>query len=222
MEGKNARIAAIFETALLYCSSQAIVSLVLILASKLSLFELSNNIMPLWRSNPYLTLPYLAAICAGMVLIPLLWESRFRKITLREIGFRMPAMSRGSIILAVLIFIFFLFYSFLLPGYQKQRSLPGTQMIFYYAIAWFVVAFAEEVLYRGILQRRLSILIGKPAGIMIAALIFAVLGHLTTPLSDNLILRFPFGLILGYFYQRSSSLAVPIAMHWMFNMIQAV
>lgn len=85
--------------------------------------------------------------------------------------------------------------------------------VIYLSAAWLFVAFGEELLYRGVIQRRLTVLFGRYWGLVLASILFAFLDHPKTPFIDNLILRLPFGLILGYLYLRGNSLIVPIGLH---------
>jgi membrane protease YdiL (CAAX protease family) len=89
-------------------------------------------------------------------------------------------------------------------------------------LGWFLIVLGEEVLYRGIIQRRLSVVFGKYTGWLLASAIFAFIGHPQSSLIDNIILRLPFGLILGYLYFRSQSLLFPIVLHWVYNCLFAL
>jgi membrane protease YdiL (CAAX protease family) len=57
--------------------------------------------------------------------------------------------------------------------------------------------------------------------LILAAAVFALVGHARVPVLDGGMLRLPFGLILGYVYLRSNSLLMPIIMHWWFNVLFA-
>jgi len=76
-----------------------------------------------------------------------------------------------------------------------------------------IAAVCEEALFRGFLLRGLKRVIGGDAAIIVSAALFA-LGH------DSYLALLPifsFGLILGYVYDRTGSLWVPIGFHAAFN-----
>ncbi len=209
------------ETAFLYLLSCVVIYYILLLSSKINLFDLSNRTSGLWRINPFLTLPYLIAIFSGMVVIPLVWERVVRRIDFREMGFAIPRHLVREVIYGVLLLFLFVAYSYVLLLKQNEHLSFTPYMTASVCIPWLFVAFGEEVLYRGIIQRRLCSLCGKYGGLILASLVFAFLGHFKAPLIDNLILRFPFGLILGYLYLRSRSLLIPVGLHWVFNVLFA-
>jgi len=209
------------ETAFLYLLSCTVIYYTLLLSARINLFDLSNRMSGLWRLNPTLTLPYLIAILSGMVITPLIWEKAVRRIDLREIGFTIPCHLIREIIYGAVFFFLFAAYGYVLLSKQNGLSSLSFYIIISLSIRWLFVAFGEEVLYRGIVQRRLSVLCGKYWGLILASVVFAFIGHPRAPLIDNLVLRLPFGLILGYLYLRSRSLLIPTALHWGFNVLFA-
>lgn len=209
------------ETAFICLLSCAVVYCTLLLSSKINLFELSYKTSHLWRLNPYLTLPYLIAILSGMVITPLVWEKVVRRIDLREMGFTIPCHFVREIIYGAVFFFLFAAYGYVLLSKQNGPSSLSPYITVSLSVCWFFVASGEEVLYRGIIQRRLSTLWGKYWGLILASAIFAFIGHSKAPLIDNFVLRLPFGLTLGYLYLRSQSLLIPIGMHWGFNVLFA-
>jgi membrane protease YdiL (CAAX protease family) len=175
----------------------------------------------LGRWHPYLELPYLLAVLLGMAIGPLVWEKAIRKIEFKEIGFSLPQHFGKEVVFATGLFLLFAAYSYLLLSKRSVFLSWPAYVAMSLCIRWLVVAFGEEILYRGIIQRRLSRIYGKYCGLILASALFAFVGHLQAPLIDNTILRLPFGLILGYSYLRSSSLLIPIVMHWSFNAVFA-
>ncbi|MHC4574216.1 MAG: lysostaphin resistance A-like protein [Planctomycetota bacterium] len=156
-----------------------------------------------------------------MVATPLVWERVIRRIDLIEIGFNIPRHLRRDVICsAVLFLLFVLCCRFVSSKRTGLGSLPPATVV-PLAIGWLLVAFGEEVLYRGVMQRRLCSLWGRYLGLILASVLFAFIGHLDAPWVDNLILRLPFGLILGFSYLRTRSLLIPVAMHWSFNVLFA-
>lgn len=76
-----------------------------------------------------------------------------------------------------------------------------------------LAAVCEEALFRGFLLRGLKRVIGGDAAVIFSAALFA-LGH------DSVMALLPifsFGLVLGYVYDRTGSLWVPIGLHAAFN-----
>ena len=221
LTGAKSKAVYFAETVFLYLLSAAAIHCALLLSAKAGLFDSSNRMFGLWRLNPYLTIPYLSATFLGMVTVPLVWERAVRKVGFTTIGFAAPRnFARESANAAILFFLFvvypYIFSSarnkFMELSYPTMMSLAG---------CWLFVALSEEVLYRGIIQRRLCNLSGKYSGLIFASIVFAFVGHCKAPVMDNLILRLPFGLILGYIYLRTRSLVLPVAMHWGFNVLFA-
>lgn len=219
---RHSKAVCFAETAFLYFLSSAVIYYMLLLSSKTNLFDFCNRMSGLWRLNPYLTLPYLNAVLLGMVITPLVWERAIRKTNFREMGFGIPEHFAGEIIFGAALFSLFVAYSYLLLSKHSDLSSLSPYMIMSLSICGLFAAFGEEVLFRGIVQRRLSAVCGKHIGLILASIVFAFVGHSRAPLIDNLVLRLPFGLILGYLYLRSGSLLVPTGMHWGFNLIFAI
>lgn len=91
--------------------------------------------------------------------------------------------------------------------------------------AMLLVAVAEELLFRGFLFQRLLAAIGVwPAQLVIAALF--LLTHLQNPGMTGVtkwiagVNIFMASLLFGFAYLRSRSLALPIGLHWMANVVQ--
>lgn len=85
------------------------------------------------------------------------------------------------------------------------------------ATYWLVVAAAEEMAFRGILQRRLTRLAGFPAALLLATAAF-VLWH-GIPAWDNVLaIRIASGLALGLLYHGSRGLLPSILCHWTLNL----
>jgi len=82
-------------------------------------------------------------------------------------------------------------------------------------LAGLVVPLAEELAFRGLLQGWLRERYGPTAGILLSALLFAVV-HGIPALIPALLLV---GLLLGWLYERSGSLWPAVAMHGAFNAI---
>lgn len=207
------------ETVFLYLLSCGVIYYTLLLLSRINRFF--NKEPNLWGLNPCLTWPYLVAIFLGMAAAPFAWEKMTRNVNLKEIGFIIPLHFVRESIYGAILFILFVAYNYLFLSEKNNFTNFSLHSIMYISIARFLTASGEEMFYRGIIQRRLSILWGKYRGLILASAIFAFIGHPKAPLIDNLILRLPFGLILGCLYLRTQSLLIPIVMHWWVNILFA-
>ncbi|MBX0292520.1 CPBP family intramembrane metalloprotease [Hymenobacter sp. HSC-4F20] len=81
-----------------------------------------------------------------------------------------------------------------------------------------VPAVSEELFFRGVLQRNLVQWAGQHAGIWLAAAIFSAI-HLQF---QGFIPRFVLGLVLGYLYEWSGNILVPMTAHFTQNAFQLV
>jgi membrane protease YdiL (CAAX protease family) len=221
LSDRKLKLVCFTETAFLYLLSSAVIYCTLLFWSRIDVFGLFSKPSHLWRVNPFLTMPYLIALVLGMAVTPLVWEKTVRSIDFAEMGFTIPRPFVREMICGAVFFLIFVAYTSVLLSRQIGLAGLSGDIILSLSIRWLIIAFGEEVLYRGIIQRRLSDLCGKYCGLVLASLVFAFVGHLMAPPADNLILRLPFGLILGYLYLRSRSLLLPIVMHWGFNVLFA-
>jgi membrane protease YdiL (CAAX protease family) len=88
-----------------------------------------------------------------------------------------------------------------------------------FALTWLIVAGAEEVFFRGMLQRRLTRAVGPTTAIIAVAAVFAFAGHIRADPMVSLTIRLPTGLLFGYLYHRTGSLVPSFAAHWTFNVL---
>ncbi|KAB1196962.1 MULTISPECIES: CPBP family intramembrane glutamic endopeptidase [Haloferax] len=86
----------------------------------------------------------------------------------------------------------------------------------------FVIAPAEELLFRGAVQGRLRETFGPLGAIVLASAIFASL-HAFNFIGGGIVILVPLsalflvGSVFGYVYERTENLAVPIAVHGLYN-----
>lgn len=89
----------------------------------------------------------------------------------------------------------------------------------------FVVPIAEEILFRGFMQRWAVHLLGRFKGIALAAALFAGFHFSTSQGIDNIELMaslFVLGLFLGFLYEKKGTLWAPIGLHITFNAISSM
>jgi membrane protease YdiL (CAAX protease family) len=221
LSDRKLKLACFTETAFLYLLSSAVIHCTLLVWARMDVFGSFSKPSYFWRVNPFLTMPYLIALFLGMAVTPLIWEKTVRSIDFAEMGFTIPRPFVRELISGAAFFLIFIAYTRVLLSKQIELAGLSGDIILSSSVRWLIVAFGEEVLYKGIIQRRLSNLCGKYCGLLLASLVFAFIGHFKAPLVDNLVLRLPFGLILGYLYFRGRSLLIPIGMHWGFNVLFA-
>jgi membrane protease YdiL (CAAX protease family) len=110
------------------------------------------------------------------------------------------------------------FYQLVVEGAGPPSTLPGPVEIYWLmmncAAMILMVAPAEEILFRGLLQNSLDAHYGNIAGLLAASIIFG-LGHLN-PI--NGIVQTLLGIILGLLLQvRGRRLLAPITAHGVYN-----
>jgi len=86
-------------------------------------------------------------------------------------------------------------------------------------IHFFVIALSEEFLIRSVVQQNIKKVAGDFWAIIVAALIFAFIIHLSNAFLDNLVLRLPIGIILGVVVFYARSIWPAVALHFAYNLI---
>ncbi len=218
---KKIKLLALAETIIIFLLSQVAVYIVLLFSLKINLYEFSNNRFPLWRYNSFLTLPYLISTLTGLAIVPIIWEKLIRKTGFKEIGMFIPKPLYKELIYGIALLALFIAYRNIIFTKNIEIFLMPVSIILLMFFSWLIISFSEEILYRGVMQRRMSFLFGQIPGLILASLLFAFAGHIREPFFDNLIYRLPFGIILGFLYLRKQSLFVPILVHCVFNFLCA-
>lgn len=82
------------------------------------------------------------------------------------------------------------------------------------------IALAEEFWCRGVLTRQARTFLRSDTHVLlVTALVFAFVTHLSGSPLDNLLYRFPFGLLVGFIYLKTRSLTWPVTLHLAYNML---
>ena len=109
-------------------------------------------------------------------------------------------------------------------GRADQELLTGnpTMVLVLAVLSFVLIAPAEEYLFRGVIQRRLTQSMRTPAAIGVASLLFVIphaIGYLGGIQAILLLSIVPFSLavILGALYERCNNLSVPILAHGFYN-----
>lgn len=109
-------------------------------------------------------------------------------------------------------------------GRADQELLTGnpTMVLVLAVLSFVIIAPAEEYLFRGIIQRRLTQSLRTPTAIGVASLLFVIphaIGYLGGIQSILLLSIAPFSLavILGALYEKCNNLSVPILAHGLYN-----
>lgn len=216
------------ETAWLYCLSLVTIWLVFLATHPWwgsPWTQVEGEPMPL----PTVTLAQLPwgqwlAVAFGMALVPLAWELLLRRATLLEITGRVGTRATGDILWAVMGtagLLALLAAGLAVTGSRLPAALTSRNALFL-SVHWLLNATGEEVLYRGIIQRRLCRMAGGFWGILPAAALHAFAGHPGAPFVENLWLRFPAAAVFGCLYYWRKTLVAPIAAHWLANMSVSV
>lgn len=112
-------------------------------------------------------------------------------------------------------------------GIQQTATGNPEILLLFIPITLFIIGPAEELLFRGIIQRRLVDRLSLGYGILFASIIFAVAhaGALIASSTSGFVFMMGvyvvLGAILGITYEITKNIVVPIVIHGIFNALQA-
>ena len=184
--------------------SLVLIPLYILLTSSLPWFFLSQELL---LPAVYSTI---LALCA--------WHIYRKNISLRDIGFSRDRVLR-HVLIGVLVGVplgageyFIITPAAAFPTFEiKYLRRDLAYMVFF-------VGLGEELLFRGLVQRDMTNLLGWKWGLLGASLMFGVM-HLTWRSIPELGFTFLAGMLLGYLYYRTRSLTSPIVAHGVANTI---
>lgn len=182
-----------FETILL-CIGMTIVAGFLINIGGLLVLFLPIQNLGVWQ----LVIPAIFMFI-GFIVIPTLIISRL-------IGFKIQVYKKINFI-RFIIYIILIFSITLILNLNIENNLQSL-----------IVATCEEYLFRGILFGLLLSKFGKIKTFIIGSLIFSLLLHLNGNFVENLIIKFPSGILL-YLIADKLGLENSILFHWLHNFV---
>ena len=167
--------------------------------------------LPVWAGQDL----YLAFSSSAKQLLPLLALALVLRISPRSLGIRSGYAKLTAVLLGLTVL-------FGLP-FGLVTVTPLTQVIGLYLIGLFVNALPEELLFRGLLLRRLEVILRHSTNaLVLSALLFNAIHipiaiyHGTPPLIaalDVFSLLYPSGLVWGYLYLRTRSILPGVLWH---------
>ena len=153
---------------------------------------------------------------------------RIRRPTLVDLGVA-AATVLGLLVLAVALPTLIERLGLPLADHSIADSIEAnpTVALVFLPLSVFVVGPAEEFLYRGIIQTRLTSVFDTASAVAVAALIFAVIhffayldpANVPGTIVTVFLLLLPLGAILGGVYEYSGNLVVPALAHGFYNAI---
>ena len=178
------------------------------------IYILITSSLPWFFLNQAYLLPCVYAAIIGICL----WYIYEEKLNLKEIGFKKDKFLKYTL-MGILIGIptGTIEYFILTPA----PAYPTFEFVHIFKdiiCMYFFVALGEELLFRALIQRTLSIAFCTTAGLLSASIMFAIM-HLTWRSVPELVFVFFGGMIFGYLYYKTGSLSAPIATHAMNNII---
>lgn len=178
----------------------------------LPLFRILNNTMPIFFTQTLYVFPFIY----GPIFISMYYLAKHQKFTRQELG-----LSYGKIYLYLPLSIIFglvlgkIEYSIITV--ESMIPVPNMQNILIFSIIMIVfTGFAEELLFRSIIQTRLEQVIGSAGGLVITSLLFGAM-HSGYGTVYEIIFTASAGFFLGYLFQKTRSLIFIAVTHGMIN-----
>jgi membrane protease YdiL (CAAX protease family) len=159
----------------------------------------------------------------SLVIAISLWQVRARDESILDLlGLRLSWRRLAKpLALAAVVGLPTGFTEYLVLQDQIAPPAPSFQLVYLIRDSVYMLAFvglAEELLFRGIIQRDMERLLGRGQGLFLASFLFAIM-HLTWRSVPELAFVFAAGALMGYFYQRTGNLAASVALHAVNNII---
>ncbi len=161
---------------------------------------------------------YLLPAVYSTILALCLWHVYQKKLNFSELGFKRAKWLK-YVLMGIVIGIPVGTAEYLVL--HPAPAFPNFEVVYMLRDLVYMVFFvglAEELLFRGLVQRDLTNALGWKWGITLASLMFAVM-HLTWRSTPEVVFVFFAGLLLGYLYYKTKSLVAPIITHGIGNVM---
>jgi hypothetical protein len=161
---------------------------------------------------------YLLPAVYSIILSLVFFHIYDKKIELRELGLTLEGSGKWILIGAIIaiptgtIEYYVLRTEPAFPFFALQNLIRD----FIYMLLF--VSLAEELLFRGLIQRDLQNVFGDGKGLFLAAYLFGIM-HMTWRSIPELFFTFFAGYLMGYMYTKTKSLMGPISLHAVNNTV---
>lgn len=171
-------------------------------------------------SIPSMIIAYIATVFVFVIIYFSLKKNLFTSVKLGKVA---PIFVCDSALLGLGFYGLFQAtvwgFSYIAPKWVENQSAQsasifGAGMVVAVIYTVFIAPVCEELVFRGLILGSLENKMPKIVAVLISAVLFSVI-HLPSQIA--LIYTFIFGLLLGFVYLRTKSLATTIAMHAVFN-----
>jgi len=180
--------------------------------------QLSEVSTQIAGSDAYAVLKLFSGI--AMLLVVVLFCRKFQKRSFEMIGFVKEHALREYAIGLGLGVVFAVVTGGIAVAAGKAKLFTGTApgMLVLFLLGYLIQGMAEELLYRGVVERRLSLLCGSAPAIVLSAVIFGVMHWNVVQFLYAGIL----GLLLAWLLERTGFLYAPVLAHIGANVMAVV
>ena len=180
--------------------------------------QLSEVSTQIAGSDAYAVLQLFSGI--AMLLVVVLFCRKFQKRSFEMIGFVKEHALREYAIGLGLGVVFAVVTGGIAVAAGKAKLFTGTApgMLVLFLLGYLIQGMAEELLYRGVVERRLSLLCGSAPAIVLSAVIFGVMHWNVVQFLYAGIL----GLLLAWLLERTGFLYAPVLAHIGANVMAVV
>lgn len=188
--------------------------------SDASLFDIDNE-----KTSEQIVIVYFFSLI-GTFLITWIFMKFIDREPFINVGFQTKNRLKdfvAGILIGGLVMAFGYLLLLSLEEIQFVKIIFDTKEILLSTSLFIMVAFAEEVIFRGYILKNLMISFNKYVALIVSSIIFAI-AHGLNPNIDflSLINLFLAGIILGITYINTKNLWFPIALHLSWNLFQTV
>lgn len=154
----------------------------------------------------------------GVMFIPIYFIIRHQQMQPRELGMNLDNLflylPTGILIGIAASLVEYI----ILDPTPLIKNLQISNLVLIGMIMFFFVGAAEELIFRSILQTRLENVLGTKYGLLISSAIFGVM-HAGTGLISEILFAASFGMVLGYFFQKTRSFPFILTVHGTANVM---
>lgn len=178
----------------------------------LPLFRILNNTMPIFFTQTLYVFPFIY----GPIFISLYYLAKHQKFSNQELGLSFKNIYL-YIPLSIILGLILGKMEYSIINVESMIPVPNVQNLIIFSMIMIIfTGFAEELLFRSIIQTRFEQVIESKGGLIITSLLFGAM-HSGYGTVYEIIFTASVGFFLGYLFQKTRSLIFIAITHGMIN-----